>query len=120
MFYLVDHNLNRNISVGFHSHNNLQLSFANAQELMQLNTPRRLIVDASIYGMGRGAGNLNTELVTQYINSNLGLKYDNLEILEIIDEYIRPLSMKYNWGYDAAYYIASVAGCHPNYAYRGI
>lgn len=116
MFYLVDHNLNRNISVGFHSHNNLQLSFANAQELMQLNTPRRLIIDASIYGMGRGAGNLNTELVTQYINSNLGLKYDNLEVLEIIDEYIRPLSMKYNWGYDAAYYIASVAGCHPNYA----
>ena len=82
MFYLVDHNLNRNISVGFHSHNNLQLSFANAQELMQLNTPRRLIVDASIYGMGRGAGNLNTELVTQYINSNLGLKYDILKFLK--------------------------------------
>lgn len=116
MFYLVDHNLNKNICIGFHSHNNLQLSFANAQELMQLNTPRKLIIDASIYGMGRGAGNLNTELVTQYINSNLGLKYDNLEILEIIDEYIRPLSLKYNWGYDASYYIASVTGCHPNYA----
>ena len=116
MFYLVDHNLNRNIAIGFHSHNNLQLSFANAQELMQLNTPRRLIIDASIYGMGRGAGNLNTELLTQYVNANFGLKYDNLEVLEIIDEYIRPLSMEYKWGYDAAYYIASVTGCHPNYA----
>lgn len=116
MFYLVDHNLNKGIAVGFHSHNNLQLSFANAQELMQLNTPRKLIIDASVFGMGRGAGNLNTELMTQYINFNFGLKYDNLEILEIIDEYIRPLSLKYKWGYDAAYYIASVAGCHPNYA----
>ena len=116
MFYLVDNNLNKNISLGFHSHNNLQLSFANAQELMQLNTPRRLIIDASVFGMGRGAGNLNTELVTQYINSNFGLHYDNIEILELIDEYIRPLSMKYKWGYDAAYYIASITGCHPNYA----
>ena len=70
----------------------------------------------SVFGMGRGAGNLNTELVTQYINSNFGLQYDNIEILEIIDEYIRPLSIQYRWGYDAAYYIASVTGCHPNYA----
>lgn len=116
MFYLVDHNLDKNICVGFHSHNNLQLSFANAQELMQLNSPRQLIIDVSVYGMGRGAGNLHTELVTQYINSNFGLQYDNLAILEIIDEYIRPLSLKYTWGYDAAYYIASITGCHPNYA----
>lgn len=116
MFYLVDHNLDKNICVGFHSHNNLQLSFANAQELMQLNTPRQLIIDTSVYGMGRGAGNLHTELVTQYINANFGLQYDNLAILEIIDEHIRPLSLQYAWGYDAAYYIASITGCHPNYA----
>ena len=116
MFYLVDHNLDKRIAVGFHSHNNLQLSFANAQELMQLNTPRHLILDASVYGMGRGAGNLHTELVTQYINANFGLQYDNWEILEIIDQYIRPLSLRYTWGYDAAYYIASITGCHPNYA----
>ena len=116
MYYLVDHNLDKNIVVGFHSHNNLQLSFANAQELMQLNSARELIVDASIYGMGRGAGNLNTELVTQYINANFGLRYDNIQILEIIDEYIRPLSLQYTWGYETAYYISAVSGCHPNYA----
>ena len=116
MYYLVDHNLDKSIVLGFHSHNNLQLSFANAQELMQLNTSRRLIIDTSILGMGRGAGNLNTELVTQYINTNFGLQYDNLEILEIIDQYIRPIRSKYSWGYDAPYYIASINGCHPNFA----
>lgn len=116
MFYLVDHNLDKKIAVGFHSHNNLQLSFANAQELMQLNTPRQLIIDSSVFGMGRGAGNLNTELVTQYINTNFGLQYNNLEILEILDTYIKPLSIQYKWGYDAAYYIASITSCHPNYA----
>lgn len=116
MFYLVDNNLEKNIVLGFHSHNNLQLSFANAQELMQMSTTRTLIIDSSVYGMGRGAGNLNTELVTQYINTNIGLRYDNLEVLEIIDEYIKPLSLQYMWGYDVAYYIASITGCHPNYA----
>ncbi len=116
MFYLIDHNLNKGITFGFHSHNNLQLSFANAQELMGLSTSRNIILDSSVYGMGRGAGNLNTELLTQYINSVQGLKYDNLEVLEILDEYIKPLSLKYKWGYDAAYYIASITGCHPNYA----
>lgn len=116
MYYLIDYNLNKNIIIGFHSHNNLQLSFANAQELMQLNTPRKLIIDSSVFGMGRGAGNLNTELLTHYINTNINNQYDNIKILEIIDEYIKPLSISYRWGYDAAYYIASITHCHPNYA----
>lgn len=116
MYYLVDHNLDKQIIIGFHSHNNLQLSFANAQELMQLNTSREIIIDTSIYGMGRGAGNLCTELVTQYINENLTNRYDNIAVLEIIDEYIKPLSTQYSWGYDVAYYIAATGRCHPNYA----
>lgn len=116
MFYLVDNNLNKSITIGFHAHNNLQLAFANAQELMQLNSPRNLIIDSSVFGMGRGAGNLNTELVTHYLNSNFEFNYDNIQILEILDEYIRPLSNIFHWGYDAAYYLASIHKCHPNYA----
>lgn len=116
MFYLVDHNLEKNIVVGFHSHNNLQLSFANAQELMQLNCNRSIIIDTSVYGMGRGAGNLCTELVTQYINENLVMRYNNISVLEIIDQFIKPLTLQYSWGYDVAYYISSTVRCHPNYA----
>ncbi len=116
LFYLFDNNLNKDIAVGFHSHNNLQLSFANAQELMQLNSPRKIIIDASVYGMGRGAGNLNTELVTQFLNANFDYNYDNIEIIGIIDEFLKPIARKYKWGYDIAYFIASVTGSHPNYA----
>lgn len=116
MFYLVDHNLDKNIAVGFHSHNNLQLSFANAQELMSLNCNRSIIIDTSVYGMGRGAGNLCTELVTQYINQNLVMRYNNISVLEIIDQFIKPLTLQYSWGYDVAYYISSTVKCHPNYA----
>ncbi len=115
MFYLIDHNLNKNIAFGFHSHNNLQLSFSNAQELLQINTQRMIILDSSVYGMGRGAGNLNTELLTHFINSNIELRYDNLEIFKVLDRFIKPLSVKYKWGYDMTYYIASIHKCHPNY-----
>lgn len=116
MFYIVDHNLDPRIALGFHSHNNLQMSFANAQELTQVNTQRHLIIDSSILGMGRGAGNLNTELLVQYLNINQGLKYDVFKIMTLMDQYIKPLSIKYKWGYDAAYYLAAVTDCHPNYA----
>ncbi|MBD5478593.1 MAG: 4-hydroxy-2-ketovalerate aldolase [Lachnospiraceae bacterium] len=116
MFYIIDHNLDKRIALGFHSHNNLQMSFANAQELVQLNSPRNIIIDASILGMGRGAGNLNTELLIQYLNVNFKTCYDSLELMNILDEYIRPLAAIHKWGYDAAYYIAAATGCHPNYA----
>lgn len=62
----------KNIIVGFHLHNNLQLFFVNAQELVQLNIPRKLIIDSSVCGMGRGAGNLNTKFVLQYIKVSFG------------------------------------------------
>jgi 4-hydroxy 2-oxovalerate aldolase len=116
MFYLIDHNLNKNIALGFHSHNNLQLSFSNAQELILLNATRNIILDASVFGMGRGAGNLCTELLIQYINENITRKYDLMPILEIIDKYIQSLYTKYSWGYSVPYYIASIYNCHPNYA----
>ena len=55
LFYLVEHNLNENIKIGFHSHNNMQLAYSNAQSLVDLHSDRELIIDASVYGMGRGA-----------------------------------------------------------------
>ena len=116
MFYLVDNNLDKTIKIGFHSHNNLQLSFSNAQELIQMNSKREIIIDSSVFGMGRGAGNLCTELLAKYINENLEDKYNLIPILEIMDEYIMPIYAKHPWGYSAPYYIAAVNNCHPNYA----
>lgn len=116
MFYLVDNNLDKNIRIGFHSHNNLQLSFSNAQELIQMHSKREIIIDSSVFGMGRGAGNLCTELLAKYINENLEDKYNIIPILEIMDEYIMPIYANHPWGYSAPYYIAAVNNCHPNYA----
>ncbi len=116
IFYLVDNNLDPTIKIGFHSHNNLQLSFSNAQEIIKVQPKRDLIIDTSVLGMGRGAGNLCTELMTQYINENIEKKYNLLPLLETMDENITPIYSKHPWGYSAPYYIAAINGCHPNYA----
>ena len=116
MFYLVDNNLYEDIRIGFHSHNNLQLSFSNAQELILMRSRRQIIIDTSVYGMGRGAGNLCTELLAQYINKNIENRYDLIPILECVDEFIIPIYMRHTWGYSVPYYLAAVNGCHPNYA----
>ncbi len=115
-FYLIDKNMAPEIHLGFHGHNNLQLAFSNAQVLGKIQTKRTLIVDSSVYGMGRGAGNLATELITQYINKNIASRYDVSAIMDIYDEYIAPIRKKYQWGYSMPYHIAASHVCHPNYA----
>ena len=52
LFYMVEHNLKDSIWIGFHSHNNMQLAYSNAQRLTTLQTSRNLIIDSSIMGMG--------------------------------------------------------------------
>ena len=115
-FYLIDHNLNRDIHMGFHSHNNLQLSYSNCQALVEWSSDRVVFLDSSVYGMGRGAGNLNTELIASYLNAHQEFRFDIEPILEVVDEFIADIKSKYNWGYCVPYYLAAINGCHPNYA----
>lgn len=115
LFYLVDDNLDEDITIGYHSHNNLQLSFSNAQELIQSCGKRNLIIDASVLGMGRGAGNLCSEILTQYINENIEYRYHTELLIELVDEYISPISYIHPWGYSAGYFLAATNNCHPNY-----
>lgn len=116
MYNVIESNLNKNIAIGFHSHNNMQLSFSNAQELMDIDSSHDIIIDSSVYGMGRGAGNLCSELLTKYINDNYNGNYDLIPILEIIDEQLMPIFLKSPWGYSVPFYVASINNCHPNYA----
>ena len=114
--YLLDNNLIPSIAMGFHSHNNLQLSFSNAQKFLNIPANRAKIVDASVYGMGRGAGNLSTELIAHFINEMEGAAYNVDFLLKIYDQHIREIRKQFEWGYSVAYYLAAVHKCHPNYA----
>lgn len=115
-FYMADYNLPKDIYVGFHSHNNLQLAYSNAQSLLKVDTHRELIIDSSIYGMGRGAGNLNTELFTDYLNDLKMGEYNVTPLLNAIDYVLKPIKAEKNWGYALPFYLSAINNCHPNYA----
>lgn len=116
LFYMVEHNLAKEIAIGFHSHNNMQLAYANAQTLVDIRTNRDLIIDSSVFGMGRGAGNLNTELFVEYLNDSVGKNYNLKPLLAIIDEILDTFYEQSYWGYSLPNYLSAKHNTHPNYA----
>jgi 4-hydroxy 2-oxovalerate aldolase len=116
IFYLIDNNLKKDISIGYHSHNNLQLAFSNAQRFIEISKKRDIIIDSTVFGIGRGAGNLNTELIIKYLNDLQGFKYEPYPILQIIDEVLNDFYVRNSWGYSLPHYLSANNNCHPNYA----
>ena len=114
--YLVDHNLSPDICMGFHSHNNLQLSFSNAVSLLSHETTRNMIFDSSVMGMGKGAGNLNTELFTDHLNIYHQKSYAIKPLLMVIDEVLNQVAVNFRWGYSVDHYLSAVHSCTPSYA----
>lgn len=115
-FKILDNILSPETVIGFHSHNNMNLAFITAQDILEYETSRRLVIDASLYGMGRGAGNLNTELIANYYNMTLGNKYDTIKLLDLISKYIMPISKEKSWGYSPYMFITGLYHYHPNFA----
>ncbi len=114
-FGLLDKHLDKSVSIGYHSHNNFQLAYSNTIDMLKLKTDRDLIVDGTLYGMGKSAGNAPLELLAMYLNENCGKSYDMDQILEAIDVDILPIYEKKYWGYSFQFYISAMRDCHPNY-----
>ena len=66
--------------------------------------------------MGRGAGNLNTELFVEYLNDNMGTSYVLKPLLTIIDEILTLFYQQNYWGYSLPNYLSAKHNAHPNYA----
>lgn len=113
---LANNNLKKEINLGYHSHNNMQLAFSNAINMCKFNFKRDIIIDSSIYGVGRGAGNLNSELITGYLNNTTKTSYDIIPLLEVIDQFLSDLIKEKPWGFSPAQYLSASFNCHPNYA----
>ena len=102
-----------NIKIGFHSHNSLQMAFANTLEAVSCGVH---IIDSTIYGMGRAAGNLPTEIIISFLERERKDKYNSMPILNIIDRYFVSLQNENKWGYQLPYMLSGMFQCHPNYA----
>lgn len=112
---VLDRELLPQIKLGFHSHNNQQLSFALSMSFVKMfkEKERRIIVDASLNGMGRGAGNTPTELIVNYLNQN-SYNYEMDSVMDAIDIYMEYFRENYEWGYSTPYFIAGMYCCHVN------
>ena len=93
---------NTTVPIGFHGHNNLQLGLINTIESINLGVD---YVDATIMGMGRGAGNLNMELLLTYLNAHNDLEVDFNVLGDVISTFT-PLMEKYRWGTNLPYMLA--------------
>ena len=113
---VLDKRLNPQISIGFHAHNNQQLAFALSIRFVELmeRSERAIMVDSSLNGMGRGAGNTTTELMTSYLNRKQHGNYDLNAVMDAIDIYMTGYHEQYSWGYSTPYFIAGMYQCHVN------
>lgn len=91
-----------NVPVGFHGHNNLQLGLINTLTAIENDID---YVDATITGMGRGAGNLKMELLLTYLNKHEGLEVDFNVLGDVITAF-SPLKEKYGWGTNLPYMLS--------------
>lgn len=114
-FTLMDQHLKPNIGLGYHSHNNFQLAYANCIEVLKTETSRCIVVDGTLYGMGKSAGNAPIELLAMHLNEQYEKDYDMNQLLEAIDGNIMKIYQKSPWGYNLFFYVAASNHCHPNY-----
>lgn len=115
IYSIINHNLVSNCKIGFHSHNNMQLSNALSQAFLRMaHGKRQVIVDGTVSGMGRGAGNTPTELIAQYMVAKLGYSYDMDALLDVIDGYMDNIRSRCSWGYNTPYFIAGCYSAHVN------
>ncbi len=104
--------LNWKGEIGIHTHNNLGLALSNTVTAIKRGVKW---VDSTVMGMGRGAGNAQTEYLILELEKFQNKFYNNLDLLKLIKFYFEPLLQKYKWGINSYYYLAGKFGIHPTY-----
>ena len=98
--------------VGIHAHNNQQLAYANTIEALIVGAS---LLDATINGIGRGAGNCPLELLLGFLKNP---KFHVRPILECIQNTFVPLEKEMQWGYKIPYMLTGQLNVHPRAAIK--
>lgn len=102
-----------NKKIGFHGHNNQQLAFANTISAIRNGAT---YVDATMSGMGRGAGNCYLELLLGLLRNP---KYNILPTMDFVEKHILKLKEEgVVWGYDFPYLMTGILNSHPRTAIK--
>ena len=98
--------------LGFHAHNNQQLAFSNTQQCIIEGVN---LLDATVNGIGRGAGNCNLELLLNFLKNP---KFDVRPLYKAIQEQMVPLRKEIEWGFNDIYGISGHLNQHPRAAMK--
>ena len=98
--------LGPDINIGVHCHNNQQQAFANSIAAIHAGVD---FVDATLHGMGRGAGNCPLELLLLYLEEP---RYDVRPILPLLEDFAN-LKDDLRWGYQLPYAMTGHYNLHP-------
>jgi 4-hydroxy 2-oxovalerate aldolase len=98
--------------VGVHMHNNMHLAFANTIEGI---IGGANYLDATMAGLGRGAGNCQMELLLGFLRNP---KFNLRPVLDCVQNTIEPLRSKLLWGYDLPYLLTGMLNQHPRTAIK--
>lgn len=114
-YEILDEHIKPTVHIGFHAHNNLQLAYANCLTFLERQAQHDVVVDGTLYGMGKSAGNAPLELLAMRLNAKYGKNYKINAMLEGIEESVMDFYEKTSWGYKLFFYLSAVNKCHPNY-----
>ena len=99
--------------IGIHAHNNQQLAFANTIEALSNGAS---LLDATVSGMGRGAGNCYMESLLAFLRNP---KYNLVPVMDFVQKYIKAEKAKGSvWGYDIPYLLTGILNAHPSSAIK--
>lgn len=112
---VADKHLMSTITLGYHAHNNMQQAYINAVAFIEHQWKRDIMIDASVFGMGRGAGNLCLELILQYLNQYHAKNYNIPQLYDVMDKYLSPIFQQTPWGYSMPYQLSAIYGRNPSY-----
>lgn len=99
-------------TIGVHMHNNMQLAFSNTITGIIHNCN---MLDATILGIGRGAGNCPLEILLSFLKNP---KYNLKAVYKVIQEYLVPMQKEIEWGYYIPYLITGAMNQHPRSALK--
>lgn len=108
--------LPKEIKLGYHGHNSIMQAEGAAELIVERGYSRDIIIDGSVYGIGRASGNLNIEILAKYLNENVNGNYNISCFLKVYDNCIKEIYEKNSWGYSIESYLSSLYRCNPNYA----
>lgn len=114
---LFDKYVNKNAIISLHCHNNLSKAYQNALAFISsVDKKRDVYVDTAVNGLGRGAGNLQTEVFMSYLKNEKNMKYSISPIKAFCEENMRNFNRNIFEKDFYAYIITAQKNMHPNYA----